>query len=213
MTTQPTVIHRGDAAVGARLKAHDLTGAVLLEGLAFGHAHWVESTAHDPSSLRGFLMWGRTVRRLCDLLVPKGWSKRELSACPLLVHPSGSLALTVVAGNCLTGNPDQEGGQPNVRYPRGPVMRTLFPRSQTEIFNPSLFPVAPSLETWMLLHYHESNSLKAELSLPLALTDDGYVTGWRERVLLDSDAVDPLARIVPQADTPAEIDIPVHMKA
>ena len=121
------------------------------------------------------------------------------------------MALTVVAGDLLTGNPD---GLPDVRYSRGREARLHFPQSQTVIFNQGFFPLAPRRETWMFLHYHDARgSLKAELSLPLALTDGGYVTGWRERIILDSDEIASLVRIIPQAEMSPEIDIPVHMKA
>ena len=63
-------------------------------------------------------------------------------------------------------------------------MRDLFDSAQLELL-PDLFKEDALFETWMLLHCVDTSRVRAELSLPLTVDDEGHVLGWRERIMLD----------------------------
>lgn len=213
-----TIIHasayRGESTLQEQRRVtrlHDLslTEEVLRESLGYGHSHWAECTQNDPATLPGYVMWGKTIRRLRELLKPQGWTIDNRENCQLTVHPLGQFAIMVVAGDSGTGNSTRE---PATRYERGPATRKLFPSSQLSFLFYHLSQPPPR-EIWMLLHHHDPTGiLMAELSLPLAVTEDGYVTGWRERIILDLEELNPIGQVVPRTDTPPAIDVPVRMK-
>ena len=74
-------------------------------------------------------------------------------------------------------------------------------------------------QTWFLLHYRDeyADQTRVELSLPAAMTADGFVVQWKERILLGAVGDGPVvARSVPDdsIDPNADaIDIPVLKKA
>jgi len=74
--------------------------------------------------------------------------------------------------------------------------------------------VGAGMQTWLLLYYFDETAqeIRAELSLPAEMTDDGYVKKWRERVILPSIPVvrDPMAT----DDAPdAPIEVKVERRA
>lgn len=64
--------------------------------------------------------------------------------------------------------------------------------------------------TWILLKKRSKDFVLAELSLPTSITDDGQVTGWRTRIILDPISVDPNVTI--QTDSES-IDVPVRRRS
>ena len=44
--------------------------------------------------------------------------------------------------------------------------------------------------TWVLLFYRDAEEIRAELSLPDLIGDDGHINGWRERIILGAQPLD-----------------------
>ena len=224
MQSQPmgftTKVYAGSAEVDARLYELDLKREVLLEAVYFGATYAAECTGHDPSSMAGILLWGKTVRRLRDLLVPFRWNVSKERNFPLTVHPSGRWAIGVASGDEHTGVPYET---PSTRYDRGPATRQVVQINQLSFADWSaeyadLESVA-TRQTWFLLHFRDevADETRVELSLALEMTPDNFVTRWAERIILTSvDGGYSLAHFVPESgDGPEdeEVDILVLKKA
>lgn len=215
-----TRVYVRSADVATRLNALGLTRETLSEAVRFGASHAAECTSHDPSSLAGTLLWGKTTRWLRDLLIPLGWNVSSQRNLPATVHPSGKWAIAVVSGDRCTGVPDLT---PATRYERGSATRQVVSSNQLSFsawIDDWAEQVAPlTMQTWFLLHYRDKDAdeLRVELSLPAEMTQDGFVIRWSERIILGmvgegqaSATAVPYDSLDPDADA---IDIPVLRKA
>ena len=216
----PTTVYMSSADVTTRLNALDLKREYLLDAIRFGATYAVECTRHDPSSLRGTSLWGKTIRKLRDILSLDGWKASDKDNLSLTVHPSKMCAIAVVSGNERTGISDKT---PATRYSRGRATREVVSSNRPSFSMLSADwaeqEAASTMQTWFLLHYwdYTASEIRMELSLPAAMTADGFVVQWKERILLGAVGDGPVvARSVPDdsIDPNADaIDIPVLKKA
>lgn len=215
----PTRVYVRSAEVTARLKELELKRESLLEAVHFGFAYASECTLHDPKSMAGLVLWGKTVRKLRDKLIPDGWDIENGQNYPLTVHPSGQWAIGVAPGDERTGIPDRT---PSTRSERGPATRQVVSINQSSFAAISAdfaeLDAAVVRQTWLLLHYRddEADEIRVELSLPAEMTLDGFVVQWKERIILVDDGGVAFRHLVPTDDDGSDddvIDIPVLRKA
>ena len=215
-----TTVYARSAEVDSRLNELGLKREILLEAVYFGATYAAECTRHDPSSMAGLLLWGKTVRRLRDLLIPFGWNVSNKRNFPLTVHPGGMWAIGVASGDEHTGIPDET---PSTQYVRGPETRRVVDINQLSFAALSAdfaeLDAVLTRQTWFLLHHRDDDAdeIRVELSLAAEMTPDNFVTRWTERIILTwADGGSPIAHPVPgSGDGPEdeEIDIPVLKKA
>ena len=213
-------IYVRSADVTAQLNELGLKREDLLEAVHFGSTYAAECTRHDPSSMAGTLLWGKTVRKLRDQLILAGWDVSDKRNLPLTVHPSGKWAIGVAAGDEHTGIPDKT---PSTRYDRGPATRRVVSINQLSFAALSAdfakLDAAVIKQTWFLLHYwdNDTDEIRVELSLPAEMAPDGFVIQWKERIILrgggDGSAVTHAVRDDSIGTSADAIDIPVIKKA
>ena len=215
-----TTVYVSSADVTTRLDELGLKREDLLEAVHFGSIYAAECTRHDPRSLAGTLLWGKTVRHLRDQLIPAGWNVSDKRNFPLTVHPSGRWAIGVASGDEHTGIPDET---PSTRYDRGPATRQVVNTNQLSFAAVSAdfakLEVGVIKQTWFLLHYRDDDAdeIRVELSLPTEMTEDNFVMRWKERIILaGADEGAALAHSVPDSSFGPDdngVDIPVLKKA
>lgn len=183
----PVVLH--GAAATARLLELGVGRQRLFDALDAGDQAARQADRFSPVNAAGMLRWLETVRRLREGLAADGWSLNDDRNSPRVVNPSGDLAVVPVSGSPETGG---LGGTPRTANPRGTASsRAVQVNGQLELG----FPVAllvdlggeklNGLATYFLLyHRSERDELRAELSLPITISERGIVGGWRERILL-----------------------------
>ncbi|HEY0217398.1 MAG TPA: hypothetical protein VGC57_13500 [Cellulomonas sp.] len=67
-----------------------------------------------------------------------------------------------------------------------------------------------AVSTWFLLyHRSQEDELRAELSLPVLVSERGVVTSWRERILLPPRTFGAIERIPADAGGGDEVDFDV----
>ncbi len=171
-----------------RLAELHLSRQALLDAVAFGQADRHSCTENDPSSSIGIRVWGKTVRGLRDFLTPSGWRRTRRNGVELTLSPDGTTAIAVTMGDAATGSKD---GMPRTKYEKGQGIQqavkingqlSFWPTTSVDIEN-NIEPGRP-LATWLLLLHAGADSATCELSLPSTIDDDGYVAGWRERIIL-----------------------------
>lgn len=173
--------------LAGRLHEMGVEQNVLRDAVEFGMRHAFDCTRHEPPNLPGILAWGKTVRSLRDSLVPQGWKASNARNYATVIHPRGTYAIAVAAGNSNTGVSDES---PSTRAEKGPATRDAVHLNQLTFWDISeSFPrpeLVPGTQTWLLLHYadEETEEIRLELSLPAGMTSDGHVTVWQERLIL-----------------------------
>lgn len=216
---RPVRIHAAPAAASSRLNELGVSQDILRQALEYGLQYAFSVTLHDPTGEEGSLMWIKTVRGLRDGLVPQGWKPDSAKNYQTTIHPSGTHAIAVAGGNANTGIGDKH---PTTKRDRGQATRDAVDANSQldmadleETFPRSLRPLTvPRLHTWLLLHYIDrtAQEVRSELSLPLEMTDDGFVSSWQERVILSSVPFSPDAVPTDDTDEP-DIDIDIKRKA
>lgn len=214
-------VYKTPAEVASRLHELDVTQETLRRAVEYGLSYASDVTRHDPNGAEGSMMWIKSVRGLNQALFPYGWKADRTKNYETTVHPTGSHAIAVAAGNAHTGIEDKE---PSTKRDRGPatvnVVATNYTLNMFDVLDEEGAPRPIRLNdtarrlTWLLLHYHDKQAeeVRLELSLPLTMTSDGYVKEWQERVILTAipSSRDPL----PMDHSDEEgVDVPVIRKA
>jgi hypothetical protein len=67
-------------------------------------------------------------------------------------------------------------------------------------------------QTWLLLYHEdeEAGEARLELSLAVSMEADGYVSKWKERIILDPISTSPGPTATDEEDEP--IDVPVQRR-
>lgn len=186
-----------------QLAALGLTPEILRNALLAGLAARNEATRNDPATSAGYNQWGRTVRGLRDQLVGNGWRRSESRGISSTVSPDKSFAIIVATGDEFTGLDEKV--LPDTKRARGAAGRHLIKTNQqlTLLFDEGPQNDASEADdeevdeekrkTWLLLTSlnAERTELRAELSLPADVTDEGLVCGWAKRILLEPIQLDP----------------------
>lgn len=219
--TDPQHVHEGAAAMAALHALGALTQENLLESVEWGLRHAFDCTRHEPPNVPGFIAWGKIVRALRDRLVPNNWSPNDVKNYSTVVSPTGTDAIAVAAGNPGTGKASE---QVATRSSKGPMTRQKIGENQLRLFETvaSQFPSPEPLpdvgvRTWLLLHYvdEEAEEIRVELSLPVSIDEDGHVTDWRERIILDPipHLPEPFSGPRPAEDEDDQTEIEIRRRA
>jgi hypothetical protein len=197
--------HEADAAL-TRL---GLTRQPLLEAVVAGLLARDACTANDPPFLPGMYQWGRTVRGLREGLAALGWSRSNEENFCTVVEPGGAFAIAVASGSEPTGRNGPE--RPTTKRRKGPstaeAVHTNAQLCLFEEFTPAV-RAEPDRATWVLLFHSDRKEIRAELSLPDSIGDDGHINGWRERIILGALPLDDdIAPAAPDFGPDPTIDV------
>ena len=165
-----------------------------------------ECTALDPVSAAGYESWRWTVRRLREVLVPYGWEAIDEHGLPLVLNvvpdEGPPIAISVSTGDAWTGNRDRN---PSTKYSKGPITASLVAINEEQLRlefagRPDLRAVPDEGErlTWILLVHWTPTTAQVELSLPASINPAGFVTVWRERVILGDIDLEDSIEILPE---------------
>ncbi len=196
---------------------------VLHEALRAGLAEAATCTPNDPPGFGGLLAWGRTVRRLRELLIPRGWRRTNLRRLAAVVNPDVEVpvAVAVSTGDERTGLDGSSA--PQTRYAKGPAWSAAVAENCGQL---SFQPI-PGMEpeaveddedeglnrvTLVLMFYVDAKETRCELSIPADMGPDSKLDTWAERILLPPIPREPEPN-VEAMPPPQPIDVPVKRRA
>lgn len=215
MRVQPLVFWE-ESRRNARLQQLGLDDqAVLRNSVELAITRYVfDCTPNDPPSLAGILGWGKTTRFLRDQLLPRAWVRNNARNYATVVSPDGSVSIAVAAGDVFTGIRDES---PSTRTEKGPATRDAVSRNQLSFVDlePTFRGLVemPGIQTWLLLHYvdDQAQEIRLELSLPASMSDEGFVSTWRERIVLTPiPLVEQTPSVIDEGD---EIEVNVQRRS
>ena len=176
--------------INSRLEELGLSVGMLHEAIKIGEAHRNGCTKNDPLSFPGIVTWARTVRSLRELLAPQGWVRSNEQKIPLVINPTGTIAITVATGNTDTGNAAITS---KTKYPKGPATIAVVKQNAGQLtfgFYEETTKTPPPRTsdclTWVLLISRCFSEIRCELSLPRQMGEDSRVVEWEERIILPS---------------------------
>jgi hypothetical protein len=204
----------------SRLDELGLKVAPLREAVRRGYVATASCTANHPPLMRGIIGWGEIVCALREHLTPGGWRACDDNNYALVIDPSGKVAIAVATGDEGTGIRE---ASPSTKSPKGPQTESAVISNQlqltldlfgdqdiaTESSHGLDLANKDSRITWYLLVHRSQNELRCELSRPAEINDDGRITGWTERIILDSL---PLDHDTVEVTPPVQPDLEITVK-
>jgi hypothetical protein len=201
--------------VTAALAELDLTEELIRNAILIGELARDSCTISHPTCFPGMAAWGESVRGFREPLAAEGWRLSDDGNFPLIIHPSGNLAIGVASGDDRTGLLGDP--QPRTKYPTGPMTALAIKQNsqQLRLFEQrKSVPVAePKMITWLLVkrRIKDMDFVRCELSLPLSIGKDDRVEAWADRIILSPIPVSSTAK-QPPTDSGASFDINVTRK-
>lgn len=171
----------------ARLSELGLREEILVQAVHAAEMDRRGCSIFEPSSAPGYKSWAAAVGTLGELLVPTGWIKEETRGLPRVVNPRNGIAIAVVHGDEGVGLLN---GHPKSKQPRGEQSISLIEINQLQLTLPfpGLQPPTPAVHeqlTYWLLIFSDTETVRAELSLAVGLSEDGRLAVWEERILVE----------------------------
>lgn len=161
---------------------------VLREVLRRGHLAGDFCTDAHARTFRGLRVYHEVNAELRGDFKTRGWFFNDDDNIPRVVRPDGTVVLTAVSGNALTGIA-VPGAQ--TRNPRGDASIRLIRQNafQISLFDgpendPELNAISPNARTWYLLYFRDGDMIRSELSLANGVTAEGNLLLWAERLIL-----------------------------
>ncbi len=189
-----------------------LTDDLIREVVVEGEVERDAVTSHDPPSRGGFNAFAQRIRALRDRLVPMGWTYSNTKNLCTVISPNGDEAIVVVTGDRHTGS---EVKSPQPKYARGDATAYAVARGQTAF--PFLKEEEPdhAPRLWLLLVHrvHGKDEVRIELSIPDAITDEGFVSKWQLRHIVPPIDLCEMQQDATSETDHEEIEVPVHPKA
>lgn len=196
--------------VDAALADLNLTLEPLLEAVRAGYLARTSCTANDAPFYPALSQWNRTVRVLREKLLVDGWSKSDDGNYCVVVSPENSVAIAAASGCENTGNPTL---MPTTKSAKGPSTVDAVLVNAMQLHLPGIVPPPTAVAvdgrvTWLLLFHCDERELRAELSLPASMGDDGRPDAWKERIIFPTIPLDPiLPDVAPDFGPDFEIDV------
>jgi len=181
------LVHVGVEAV-SRLEQLGLESEWIERSLLRGDAESRTISQLAPKGFEGTVRWGRTSEYLREDLCGRGWVPDNTQNIARSINPAGTDCIVVTTGAKGTG---VEGPDPTTKYTKGSGTAACIETNYMLDFTPEdlrkmgvIAKPAVDMRTWFLLFRVDGNTIYAEVSLPDAISEDGQVTSWRERILL-----------------------------
>jgi hypothetical protein len=130
--------------------------------------------------------------------------------------PDGAMAINVAAGDPGTGRAQ---AIPSNKAPKGVSTADAITINQLQLELDLPVPDIPHIRgeegplTWFLLLHRADTEIRCELSLPSAMSADGRITRWQERIILSSTPLDDATVVDRSAPQGPDLDIQVTRKA
>lgn len=215
-------VHIEPLDVSIRLDEMGLEQEALANVVRQGFYAFISCTENDAPLYPGLAAWNQMVRALREYLLPKGWIRSNENSFPLVINPSGTMAIAVSSSDEQTGRIE---ASPATKSSKGPrtIEVVAANQEQLHLFCPEPSPVhaeTPDANsdnnrmTWYLLFHRAANEVRCELSLPLSMGTDGRIVDWQERIILGTIPTDPeFLELTPPAPPQPDIDVAIKRRA
>lgn len=176
-------------------------------------------TANHPKMFPPIAAWAETVRAMREYGAILGWSNCDDNNYSICISPDGKCVIAVATGNEATG---VVGMQPATKAAKGrsTLEAVLLNQANFDLFPDEKKHAEAEAQrrhedkraNWILLIHRADNEIRAELSQPVSIGEDGRVNDWRERIILKSIPRDPAPFSVLQPIQP-DLDVQVKRRA
>lgn len=151
-----------------------------------GYAARNNATKNDPPSAAGNYAYFATVRAKRELLCPDGWEKLDKHNLCFTINADTKTAIVVSSGSQDVGIAE---GHPRTRNSKGERTKDYI-SDNCDIFGFETKVqkiIFPEFQTLVFLYFYDfkKGEIRLELSLPIDMDDDGHVSKWHKRIILN----------------------------
>lgn len=196
------LVHMGDEAV-SRLEQMGLQAEWIERALLRGDAESRTISQLAPKGFEGTVRWGRVAEYLREDLCGREWTQDDTQNIARSISPDGTDSIVVTTGAKGTGVKE---AHPTTKYTKGSGTAACIETNFMLDFAPEdlrkmgvIGKPSTDMRTWFLLFVVEDNQIFSEISLPDSISEDGQITSWRERIILEPIDLGPDA--FPTEDT------------
>lgn len=208
-------VHVGDEAM-SRLEQLGLQSAWIERALYRGDAESRTVSQLAPKGFEGTIRWGRVSEYLREDLCGRGWVPDDTLNIARSINPAGTDCIVVTTGAKGTG---VVGLDPTTKYTKGSGTAACIETNYMLDFAPEdlhkmgvVGKPAVDMRTWFLLFLVDGNMIYAEVSLPDAISEDGQITSWRERIVVGPFDLGPTT-FSPEESGPTDpVNVPVSRR-
>ncbi|MGE3683085.1 MAG: hypothetical protein AB7G93_15290 [Bdellovibrionales bacterium] len=182
------LVHKKTNAIRTQLDKLGLSIEILSETIRRSELRRRQFSGLHPRIVAGIVCWGEKIAALRDMLSPAGWIYDESGGLPKVISPDGKVAIGALSGDECTGNSSKD---PRSRYKRGSqTVQLVYNNRQQLAWSDRELGIEPtSLEArkfqmWVLVTYSDGDLVRAEVSMPTFIGDNGHVEDFSERIIL-----------------------------
>ena len=189
------LVHTGDEAV-SRLEQLGLRVEWIERALLRGDAESRTISQLAPKGFEGTVRWGRVAEYLREELCSRGWIPDDTQNIARSISLDGTDSIVVNTGAKGTGAVEAD---PTTKYTKGSGMAAYIEQNFIMLdFAPEdlrkigvVGKPSTDMRTWILLFTVKGNVISYEVSLPDSISEDGQITSWRERIVMESIDLGP----------------------
>lgn len=208
-TSQPQL--RSDEDWLAHLASYGLTMEVLQSTVHFVKEHLLMLPSAVPAVYRGSTIWGIGNAALREQLAPAGWKGVSDRNDEQAVHPEASIAVTVKSGDENTGLLGEVASQ---KSPAGQCITQAVLQNQQLLLPEIEAQQDAFLRLFLLIYTGSASGIRAELSIPVALSDSGKrFTHAARRIMIPLDAADDFDVLLPDAPDKPDDTFEIQLKS
>lgn len=212
------LVHVEDEALD-RLGQLGLEQAWIVRALQRGDAESRTVSQLAPKGFEGTTRWGRAAEYFREQACAKGWTPDDTMNIARSISLSGEVSIIVTTGSKGTGI---EGADPTTKYTKGAGVVASIEANLVLDFDPEYLvatgmrqaprPDKP-MQTWLLMFAVENNKIYSEVSMPDAISADGVITSWRERIIMPVIDLRPEVVIGDDQSGPTDpVNVPVSRR-
>lgn len=205
-----------DQEATSRLEQLGLKPEWINRALRRGDAESRTVSLLAPKGFEGVTRWGRVAEYFREDLCGRKWIADDFQNVARSINPDGEMCIVVTTGSKGTGIED---ANPSTKYPKGTGTAACVEQNYVLDFAPEDLKAlglrrtaSPSMRTWLLMFAVENNTIYAELSLPEAISGDGFIASWRERIILPAIDLGPTEFTTGDSTSPDPVVVPISRR-
>jgi len=163
--------------------------------LMAGESSRARHTIFHPPGAPGFNAWSDSVAYLREHKAGSDWEVKNIKGLPVIIDRKSNRAFGITSGDKATGTRFH----PKSKNPKGKASFGLIQRNSDQLsFDelqlgkmPKNIDADYEIELWLFVIYRHDEGMRSELSLPLSIDEEGFISGWAERNIFPEISFEP----------------------
>lgn len=216
--SQETLVFKGVETIN-KLKEMGLTYEILANATSNGYKMKRKKSKYAPPICKSISFWENTIVMLREQLIENfGWTICDDFNLNRTISPKKDFAIVISSGNANVG----KNVNPSTLNKKGQLSAAVV--DVNNVVQLSFFPIKSTktkkynverIPHWFLLYYNDGNKIWMELSLPKKIGNDGRISSWFQRIILEPIEITSnidIEQKIKERKSEADFDIDISKK-